>query len=215
MTNHFKLYSYVVLISFAGSLPVGTLNAQIANLSTTRHFTDALFFGLGAILVEMLLVRIAIVTVQQLNRFKHLFRLFSIIATLLLLLFAFISLNAAIRMQTPDTIFPYTRQHPFIAGLLLSAANPLHLPFWMGWTAVLRQKDLLADTRPAYNIYVAAIGSGTALAFLLYGIAGSLAINILTGQQNKINWAVGLALLGTGLFQGYKTWKNYISTSNS
>jgi hypothetical protein len=54
---------------------------------------------------------------------------------------------------------------PFISGVILSLLNPLHLPFWMGWTAVLRRKGLLNDTRKEYNIYVLAIGMGRASLF--------------------------------------------------
>ncbi|MBS1662048.1 MAG: LysE family transporter [Bacteroidetes bacterium] len=215
MTRQLKLYGWALLISCAGSLPIGTLNAQVANLSIGMDYTEAMLFGLGAILVEVLLVRIAIIAVQRLNRLKRFFKLFSILASILLLFFGYVSLRAAIHMQMPETIFPYTRQHPFLTGLVLSSVNPLHLPFWMGWTAVLRQKGLLADSSADCNVYVAAIGSGTALAFLLYGMAGNLFLGFLMGQQDKINWAVGFALLGAGVVQVYKTWRTYISTSNS
>jgi cytochrome c biogenesis protein CcdA len=118
-------------------------------------------------------------------------------------------------MRTPEMVFPFTKKDPFLAGLLLSSLNPLHLPYWMGWTAVLRQKEVLIDSKAAYNVYVIAIGSGTALAFLLYGLAGSLFITFLMGQQTRINWAVGSALLIAGVIQVGKTWKTYRSASSS
>jgi threonine/homoserine/homoserine lactone efflux protein len=213
MNRYLKLYGWVLLISFAGSLPIGTLNANIANLAIGMDIGEAVQFGLAAILVEVLLVRIAVVAVKRLEKLKRFFKLFSILAGAVLLLFAGISLEAAFHRQAPGTVFPFTKKAPFLSGLLLSAINPLHLPYWMGWTAVLRQKQLLADSRRAYNVYVTAIGSGTALAFLLYGLAGNLFLTFLMGQQNKINWAVGLALFIAGIMQLHKTF--YRSTSNS
>jgi threonine/homoserine/homoserine lactone efflux protein len=215
MTRYLKLYGWVLLISFAGSLPIGTLNSNIANLAISMGFSEAVQFGVAAILVEVILVRIAVVAVKKLERLRHLFRLFSIVACIVLLLFACISLEAAFHMRTPEMVFPFTKKDPFLAGLLLSSLNPLHLPYWMGWTAVLRQKEVLIDSKAAYNVYVIAIGSGTALAFLLYGLAGSLFITFLMGQQTRINWAVGSALLIAGVIQVGKTWKTYRSASSS
>jgi len=215
MTRYLKLYGWVLLISFAGSLPIGTLNSNIANLAISMGFSEAVQFGVAAILVEVILVRIAVVAVKRLERLRHLFRLFSIVACIVLLLFACISLEAAFHMRTPEMVFPFTKKDPFLAGLLLSSLNPLHLPYWMGWTAVLRQKQVLIDSKAAYNVYVIAIGSGTALAFLLYGLAGNLFITFLMGQQTRINWAVGSALLIAGVIQVGKTWKTYRSASSS
>ncbi|HEY6899254.1 MAG TPA: hypothetical protein VI233_01365, partial [Puia sp.] len=64
--------------------------------------------------------------------------------------------------------------YPFLSGLLLSTLNPLHLPFWLGWTAVLKAKNILVPARLEYNLFAIAIGAGTALAFLAYGFAGRL-----------------------------------------
>ena len=128
MTGYLKLYGWVLLISFAGSLPIGTLNSNIANLAISMGFSEAVLFGVAAILVEVILVRIAVVAVKRLEKLRHLFRLFSIVACIVLLLFACISLEAAFHMRTPEMVFPFTKKDPFLSGLLLSSLNPLHLP---------------------------------------------------------------------------------------
>ncbi len=51
MNVYLKLYGWVLLISFAGSLPPGTLNANIANLAISMGFSEAVQFGLAAILL--------------------------------------------------------------------------------------------------------------------------------------------------------------------
>jgi hypothetical protein len=63
----FRLYGYAFLISFTGSLPVGTLNVSITDLVIDGNVWAAVLFGLGAILVEVSIVRIALVTVKRLE----------------------------------------------------------------------------------------------------------------------------------------------------
>jgi hypothetical protein len=192
------------LISFTGSLPVGTLNVSITSLVINRHVGAAILFGMGAMLVEVGMVRVALVVVKRLEGMSLLLRWFRVIACVVILLFAFLSLDAAWHLRKTGLAISYTGDAPFFSGLVLSLLNPLHLPFWMGWTAVLRTRGLLADTRRTYNVYVLAIGMGTGIAFLVYGITGHLLILFLQTNQYLFNWLTGLAFLVTGLVQAWK-----------
>ena len=194
-----QLVATAFLISFTGSLPIGTLNASIANLVIDRHIGAAVLFGLGAILVEVGVVRIALATVRRLEGLTHLVRWFRWLACVVILLFAFISLEAAWYVRKGGVTIPFAGNAPFLSGLILSLLNPLHLPFWLGWTAVLKTKGLLTDLRQEYNVYVLAIGMGTGIAFLVYGLAGHFLILFLRANQNIFNWLTGIALLVTGL----------------
>ncbi len=190
-----------MFISFTGSLPVGTLNASVTDLTINMGAGAALKFASGAILVEVGLVRIALVTVRRLAGLKHLFYFFRVFACAAVLLLAVISLIAAWHMQKQGVVVPFAHYTPFFSGIFLSMLNPLHLPFWMGWTAAFRSKGMLADTKADYNVFVTAIGSGTAFAFLLYGAAGHFLITFLRMNENLFNWLVGLALLLAGIMQ--------------
>jgi cytochrome c biogenesis protein CcdA len=94
--------------------------------------------------------------------------------------------------------------HPFYSGLALSLLNPLHLPFWTAWTNVLKGKGLLTRNRSACLTYMSAIGAGTCLAFMIYGLAGAFLVNTLKTRQILIDWILGLTLLTTGLIQAFK-----------
>lgn len=201
----FRLYGYAFLISFTGSLPVGTLNVSITDLVIHGNIWAAVLFGLGAILIEISIVRIALVTVKRLEGMDRVVRWLRVFACCVILLLAFISLKAAWCRHSAGVAIPFAGHAPFVSGLVLSLLNPLHLPFWMGWTAVLRTKALLSDTRGDYNVYVIAIGMGTAVAFVVYGVTGHLLILFLRTNQNLFNWLVGIALLIAGFVQVPKT----------
>jgi threonine/homoserine/homoserine lactone efflux protein len=205
MIKHLKLFFWVFLISFLGSLPVGTLNVTAASLYTNNGLVAALEFATGAILVEVLLVPIAIVAVRKLERLKRFYRFFGALSCAILFVFAFLSFRMAFEMQKFQTLLPFATQRPFLSGVFLSSLNPLHLPFWMGWTAVLRSRRIFSDSAKSYNVYILGIGLGTFLAFVSYGLLGNLLVGFLQDKQTALNWVIGVALLGTGVMQCYKT----------
>ncbi len=160
---------------------------------------------MAAISVEMTLVRVALAAIKRLEALKRLFRVFSILTCLILLALAFSSLLAAYQMQMFRASIPFSTLNPILSGFLLSLINPLHLPFWMGWTAILKSKKVLDDRPTSYNTFIIAIGSGTSLAFFIYGTVGRFLINLLGSREELLNWIVGIALLITALTQLYKT----------
>ncbi|MDR3712651.1 MAG: LysE family transporter [Puia sp.] len=204
MSTRIHLFFLAFGISFLGTLPIGTLNVSVANLVIHMDTAGAVQFALGTILVEVALVRATVVILKRLEKMKRLFKFFNAVACVVLFLLAGIGLRAAFQIQKPEAVMPLTGRRPFIAGLLLSILNPLHLPFWMGWTAVLKSKKVLPESAGSYNLYVTAIGTGTSLAFLCYGLAGHLLIDVLKERQVVINVLVSLTLLMTGLVSLYK-----------
>lgn len=204
MKQYIKLIAWAMIISFTGSLPLGTLNLTVANFSFAGDLQGAAMFSVAAIFIEMLLVRIALMAVQQLEKLKRLVLYFNLIAGAVLLLLAFNSLSAAWEQLEFRAELPFTDLHPLVLGLLLSIINPLHVPFWIGWTAVLKSKYVLDDNHTSQNFYVLAIGLGTAMAFGLYALAGRFLIDHLLQQHVLLNWVVGGTLLVTALAQLYK-----------
>jgi threonine/homoserine/homoserine lactone efflux protein len=199
-----KLFLWTLLVSFLGSLPIGTLNVSITNLALHQSSSSAFLFGAGAILIELLLVRVAIQGMVQLEKATGFLVVFHWAAVVLLLAFATFSIVAALEMKTFGTSPLFVGGNPFAAGLLLSALNPLHLPFWLGWTAAFKSKGMMHSSHHEYNIYVLAIGLGTTAAFVLYAWAGRALVLLLADKQFLINWAVGLTVFATAFLQVQK-----------
>src|ERR1700722_5678378 len=175
--QYLKLFFSALLISFLGSLPIGTLNVTVTSLTINKGIIAAVAFALGAILVEVILVRVAVVAIKKLEGLKHLYKFFSVLTCVILFSFAIIILYAAYEMRKFETALPFITQRPFLSGLFLSIINPLHLPFWIGWTAFLKSKKIFYDSNAYYNIYIVGIGLGTSLAFFVYGILGNITID--------------------------------------
>jgi hypothetical protein len=222
MKRRVRLFFWAISISFLGTLPLGTLNLSVASYAFRGEMPGAIEFSVAAITVELLLVRVAIMLIKRLEKLANFLKIFGFLTAGLLLFLAFSSLHAALEMQAFRAALPFSFLNPVVSGLLLSVTNPLHLPFWIGWTTVLRSKKILIDEPGANSIFIAAIGMGTAGGFFLYGIAGGYLIRLLGSRQVLLNWMVGAALLVMALiqlykifFKGTKTTIRYETTSRS
>jgi len=204
MSGTIKLFTAAFTVSFLGTLPIGTLNTNVANYATKGNLTGAIEFGVGAILIEVLIVRLSVFLVDKLNRLKQLTVCLQVLMCVVILLLAFRSLEAAYHMIDFQDSLPYISMYPFYSGLALSLLNPLHLPFWTAWTNVLKGKGILTGNRSAYFIYMSAIGAGTCIAFIIYALAGAVLENTLKSRHILIDWILGLTLATTGLIQAFK-----------
>ena len=69
-----KVFFWGLLVSFLGSLPLGTLNVAAMQISVQESIHNAILFSLGSLTVEMVYVRISLVGINWVRRQKKLFR---------------------------------------------------------------------------------------------------------------------------------------------
>lgn len=205
LTEACRLLFWGAFISFLGSLPLGTMNVTATNLAVQKGVPAATQFAWGSMLVEVICVRLALFAIDWVRERKKLFRIFEWVTTGLILALATGSFVAAIKMQAfGNSVFTVSTIHPFILGLILSVLNPLHIPFWFGWSTVLINKNILQPGKQQYNIYVTGIGIGTILGFDVFIYGGNYLVQSLQDHQSVLNCAIGGILLVTALIQIYK-----------
>ena len=59
-----RIFFTGMLISFLGSLPLGTLNVAAMQISVTENITQAMLFSLGSLLAEIIYVRLSLVAMD-------------------------------------------------------------------------------------------------------------------------------------------------------
>jgi len=190
---------------------LGTLNITITNLSIQQGYFNTAKFALGAILVEIIIVKISISFTIQLEKIKTLLKVFNWLSIIILFSLATIFFIYAIK-KTPSDTYPSIKLNNLILwGAVLSLVNPLQLPFWIAWTSILKTKKLL--TRHLFHqiVYFFAIALGTGFAYYLYIEIGSGLILFFKNQSYLINFIIGVSLLFTGLLQFLKISKHKYS----
>src|SRR5690349_9148058 len=93
--RYLRIYSTGLMISFLGTLPLGTLNIAAMQISLSDGLRPAFYFVLGALLVEMAYVRVSLVAMNWVLSHKRLFRWLEIVSIVIILALAVSSFVAA------------------------------------------------------------------------------------------------------------------------
>ena len=68
MPKLLRIFLWGLVISFFGSLPLGTLNVAAMQIGIQESITDAIYFSIGSLLVEMIYVRISLIGVDWIRK---------------------------------------------------------------------------------------------------------------------------------------------------
>lgn len=204
MQSIMRVFFWGMLVSFLGSLPLGTMNVTVTQISVQRGIADGFVFATGSMIVEVIIVRIALVGMKWMAKQHRLFLFLEYVATSIILFLAIASFVAAYKMTGFASSLPIQTIKPFWTGTFLSLTNPLHIPFWLGWSSVLMNKNILKPAAIQYNWYVTGIGIGTILGFSVFIYAGNYLVSQILRHQTLLNCAIGIVLLITVIIQVIK-----------
>ncbi|HJS55783.1 MAG TPA: LysE family transporter, partial [Chitinophagaceae bacterium] len=126
-----------MLISFLGSLPLGTLNIAAMQISITDGIVQAMEFSIGSLLAEMIYVRISLVAMDWIRKKEFIFKMLEWITLVIVLLLAGSSFYAATHPSVDENVFLSSTLPKVILGFMMSAVSPAQIPFWFGWSTVL------------------------------------------------------------------------------
>jgi len=186
-----KVFFWGMLVSFLGSLPLGTLNVAAMQISVQENVHNAILFALGSLTVEMIYVRISLVGINWVRKQKKLFRYMEWITVAIVLALAIGSFAAAMKTHPAKNVVLNNNINRYALGVMLSAINPVQIPFWFGWSTVLFTKNILAPKNSFYNLYIVGIGIGTLLGNFVFIFGGKWIVTLLNGNQNLLNWIIG------------------------
>ena len=190
-----SIFGAGLLISFAGSLPPGLLNIVAVQLTDKRGINAAFQYAAGATLAEMLVVWFALTCINWFSNKKNLFALLEWLTVSVLLLFAAACFVAAYLMEDIGRVIPPFLFSSILTGFLFSLLNPVHIPFWIGWSNFLSGRGTLEQDRIQYIWYISGIGAGTLSGFLIYILGGPYLLQLIQHRSAVINSLSGIILL--------------------
>jgi len=80
----------------------------------------------------------------------------------------------------------------------------LHIPFWLGWSTVLVNKNILEPSVVNYRSYMAGISLGTLGGFAVFIAGAGYFSKQLMAAQQTVNYIIAVLLLLTAIVQVYK-----------
>ncbi|CAN5208554.1 hypothetical protein BH09BAC2_BH09BAC2_09120 [soil metagenome] len=196
-----RVFFWGMMVSFLGSLPLGTLNIAAMQISVQESIKNAFYFSFGSLLTEMVYVRISLVGINWVRKQKKLFRWLEWITLAIVIALAAGSFIAATHEHQSKNVFLKNDMHRFFLGVLMSAVSPMQIPFWFGWSTILFTKKVLEAKNSFYNIYIVGIGLGTLLGNCVFILGGKFIVQKMNTNQNMLNWIIGGIFTLTAIIQ--------------
>ena len=191
-----------LLISFLGALPFGTLNLTAFDISATQGLEAAYGFALAVVLVELAVVRLTLFGSEKLQFGERAIQYLLPLGILLLMylsITSFLDASSIAGANSKAEILPQIKS-TFVLGLLLSALNPLQVPFWFTWNKVLEGKGILKPSGTHHLFYLMGIGVGTMVALGVFILAGKYIFNNYDQYNRMTNILMGTIYLGFSFY---------------
>jgi threonine/homoserine/homoserine lactone efflux protein len=189
-----KIFYWGMLISFLGSLTPSVINIAATQISGNQGTGAGMVYAVGSMLAEIIIVRIALSGMSWLTRSQKFFRVLEYMSAGLLIIFSVSFFLGTNSMHEFPVLLPELVLPPFLTGVVLSAINPLHIPFWLGWSSVLISKGVLKTGSLQYNWYIAGIGIGTIAGFTIFIFGGQYLLKTFQANQHLVNGLIGFVL---------------------
>lgn len=193
-----------MLVSFLGSLPLGTLNIAAMQISITDGVLAAMLFSAGSLLAEIVYVRISLVAMDWIRKQEKILKALEWVTFFIVLALAIASFYAAMHPSVNKNVLLDSPMPKFLLGLTMSAVNPVQIPFWFGWSTVLFTKKILLPKKNHYNIYICGIGIGTFIGNCVFIFGGLLIANKISNNQDILSWVIGGIFALTALIQLFR-----------
>ena len=202
MPKLFRIFLWGLLISFLGSLPLGTLNIAAMQIGIQESITNAMYFSIGSLLVEMAYVRISLLGIDWVRKQEKLMKAMEWITLAIVIALAVGSFIAATKSGgAGKNVVLENNIHRFLLGMLMCAINPVQIPFWFGWSTVLFAKKILEPNKIHYNIYIIGIGLGTLVGNAVFIFGGKWMVQRIANSEQYLNWVIGGIFAFTALLQ--------------
>ena len=162
MNKLFKIFLWGTMVSFLGSLPLGTLNVAAMQLGIQESIQSAMLFSFGSLLVEMIYVRVSLIGIDWIRKQEKLMRIMEWITLAIVLALAAGSFYAALSSgDAAKNPILDNDMNRFLLGAIGCAVNPVVIVFWFGWSTVLFTKKILMTKNSNYNSYIVVKVLGT------------------------------------------------------
>jgi threonine/homoserine/homoserine lactone efflux protein len=199
-----KIFFIGLLISFLGSLPLGTLNIAAMQISISDGILQATLFSIGSLIAEMIYVRLSLVAMDWVRKREFLFKILEWVTLLIVLILAASSFYAAMSPTVKQSVVLSSTLPKIILGFSMSAVSPAQIPFWFGWSTVLLTKKILLPVNKHYNFYIVGIGLGTLIGNFVFIFGGRIVAGKLQNSHHVLNWVIGCIFLVTAIIQIWK-----------
>jgi hypothetical protein len=192
-------------------LPLGYLNIIGVEIFSKLGINSLVFYLLGVILVESVVIYFTVIFANQLAENKKLMKAIDFFAVFFLLLISYLFYTFSSQAtEESNYLEAYIHYSPFFIGMVLCGLNFLQIPFWMGWNLyLLNAKSIYLEQNFKYYYIIGTLVGTFFGMFLVIILLDSLSQKILDYSKWIIPIVIPLFFLVLAFFQGFKVYKKY------
>ena len=161
-------------------------------------------FSTGSLLAEVIYVRLSLIAMDWVRKQQKIFVMLEWLTLVIVVALAVSTFYAAAHPKVRENVILSSSMPNLILGFIMSAVNPVQIPFWFGWSTVLFTKKILLPKSSHYNFYIVGIGLGTLMGNCVFVLGGKLMADKLDKNQHILNWVIGGIFALTALIQIWK-----------
>ncbi len=191
-----------LFLSFIGSLPLGMINMAVANTAIRKGVNAGIFVGMGAALVELFQVFIAL-------KFSWLFQEGGTFGNIIQIIAVIVFFTAGIyflffaktKSKEIEFITETKKRYELIKGMGISSLNVMVIPYWIFYGTLLIENGWLE--KDDKTVFIFSLGAMTG-AFLLLVVYAFLGDKVLSKSEQITRWVnkfIGVVLIGFGIYQ--------------
>lgn len=195
-------------LSFIGSLPFGMINMTVAHTAIRKGLTHGISTAVGAALVELVQVFIALKFTWLFNENPSVERVFMTIATVVFfaggIYFLFFAKSTPPVKKEGEEEVKYKKRGDFMRGVGISSLNLMVIPYWIFYATLLTTNGILVKDNQHVVVFSVGVMFGTFTLLVCYALLGA---KILSKSEQITRWVnkfIGLLLIGFGVFQVLK-----------
>ena len=157
-------------VSFLGQLPLGNLNVAATQIGVKENFKNAWLFSIGVAIVEVIYLRLGLNSSEWMMHNKMLFNTLSWFTVVLFYVLGVLSVRKALLQKEPEKkgLLIDNNINRFLLGFMLSAINPLQIPFWFFWGMYFIHNGAIKPTSLDFNAFTLGAGFGTLCGQAIY-----------------------------------------------
>lgn len=193
-------------VSFVGSLPFGYLNLIGFQVYLEMGFESLVFYLLGVILVESVVIYGTLVFAAKLNSNRKLLQFIEAFSIVFMFLLAYLFYAQGKTEITQESILKnYLAYSAFVIGLICNGLNFMQIPFWLSWNLYVVNKKYIDVQKKNQPYYV--------LGTLVGSFTGILSIVMILNYANESTSIVSNYLMSVFIplfFVGLGSYQLYI-----
>lgn len=187
------------VVSYIGSIPPGTINVSVMQLSILKKHRAAIYFAFAASLIEFIYAGVTVqfhIFLNQNESIADYFRIITSIALIVLGLWNIFSKSTSSSIKVDTKL---TGRHGFARGVILGFLNPMTIPFWLAITTYLENDGLIEVSTYGYWAYLIGLSTGTFFLLLTVDALGKRFTQI---ADNKfiVHKVPGFLLFSLGVY---------------